>query len=222
MDLHTTLVCNKWPLVLQSGQGGHYAFLDTVSSRNASCFLRLVANLPQGQTVVEHFGGVGIFSTVVQQVLAPRSHLIFDLDADCIKQVQSAFAGNPTVYTEQSDAHQTMATIPGEVIICDFPVHTFKTHAEWPWEQMCAFHPQTLFWSDTALRRLGLHRALYSRLFGVPIVDHQDYTRAYSRYMWEHYGYSIVASAFHVYSYMRAEPVPYRDAIEFTRISKDM
>ena len=214
MDQSTTLqsttlqVLDRWPLVLRPGAGGHYQYLDTASKHNTACFLELVKDLPQGLTVVEHFGGVGMFSTIIEQVLHPRWHIIGDIDADCAAQLTELFAGDDHVSVVQVDAKETMGLVPAQLAVLDFAYATIKHHGEWPWARVVEAKPRYIVFADTALRRLGLHRALYSRLFGSPIVTHEDYVHAYSRYLWAHYGYSVVREAHHVYSYMRVEPVP--------------
>ena len=202
----TTLVCDRWPLPLKQGRGGFYAYLKTASAKNAACFLHLASDLPTGLHVVEHFGGVGQFGTIIQQAIHPRRHLIFDIDTDCVAQLKSAFAQSPNVHAGFGDAKELMGNVEADLVVLDFPMATIKHHSEWPWQRVMETHPRYIIWSDTALRRLGLHRATYTKLFGSPIHSHEDYVQAYSRFMWITYGYSITREAHHVYSYFRAEP----------------
>ncbi len=211
----TIQICDQWPLKLRAGFGGHFAYLDTASKRNAACFLSLLGGIPQGTSVVEYFGGVGIFSTIIQNVIRPTYHRAFDIDDDCVAQLQTL----DRVGASYGDAKQTMGTIDAQMVVLDFAVATAKHHDEWPWGRVCSAKPNYIVWSDTALRRLGLHRELYSRIFGTPIVSHEDYVRAYSRLLWDRYGYSVTREAHHVYSYMRAEPVPPQDSIPMVKVS---
>lgn len=236
------LICGRWPIVLQAGTGGFFEYLHTASAKNASAFLTLLCPqwdrlgpseaplgpcvLPQGLTVVEHFGGVGLFSTIIQEVLRPRMHAIFDLDPDCVDQLRSAFARKlvgldgkePLMSAMQGDAKLTMASIPGDLVVCDFPYATIKHHTDWPWDSMLAHKPMALIWSDTAARRIGLHRALYTTLFGSRVVSHEDYVRAYSTYIYDRYGYSISRCAYHVYSYLYATATP-PGPIQFVKVT---
>jgi hypothetical protein len=163
---------------------------------------------------VEYFGGVGLFSTVVREVLHPREHRAFDLDADCVAQLRTI----PGVEAAQGDAHETMGTVDAELVVLDFAYATIKHHMDWPWERVVERAPRFIVFSDTALRRLGLHRALYSKLLGSPVVSHEDYCRAYSRFLWARYGYSVTRVAYHQYSYLLLEPREHSDAIEFTKV----
>ena len=200
----TVRICNRWDLPLLKGEGGHYRYLDTASQRNAACFLELCNHMevPAVRSVVEYFGGVGIFSTIVQQLFHPSQHWAFDIDPDCVAQLQTI----PGLAATAGDAHGTMGTIEADLVVCDFAVCTLRTVNEWPLIQVTTRRPRYIVVSDTALRRLGLHRALYSRLAGVPVVSLEDYVRVYSKYMWELYGYSVTHVAHHVYSYFLLEP----------------
>lgn len=193
---------------LLPGAGGHYRYLDTVSSRNAACFLSLLDGL-QIESAVEYFGGVGIFSTIIQQVLHPSRHLVFELDADCVAQLRTIEG----LQVAQGDAHETMGSVDGDLVVLDFPVCTLRTVAEWPLERIAALHPRYIVVSDTALRRLGLHRAMYSRLAGADVVTPRDYALAYSQYMFKKIGYSTTRIASHVYSYFLLEQIPVGEPI---------
>lgn len=200
--MSTVQICDRWELPLLDGSGGHYQYLDSISKRNAACFLELVDGL-HIESAVEYFGGVGIFSTIIQQVLHPYRHSVFDLDADCVAQLRTIQG----LQVAQGDAHETMGTATGDLVVCDFPVCTLRTLPEWPLERIVALHPRYIVVSDTALRRLGLHRELYSKLSGEPVFDLDDYVKVYSESIWKRCGYSVTRVAHHLYSYFLLEPL---------------
>lgn len=197
------MVCGQWPLTLRPGSGGHYAYLHTGSQWNPRCFHTVVKGIPTGLRVREYFGGVGIFSTIIQQVLKPATHVATDLDLDCALQLGTL----PGVRGGQHDAMQADPA-KYDLVVLDFPVHTVRGHGTWPWKSYLARRPDYVVFCDTARRRLGLHRALYTSLFGERVHSHQDYADAYSRFLWRTYGYSITREAHSTYTYFRAEPVP--------------
>lgn len=199
--MNSVSICNKWELPLLDGKGGHYRYLDTASRRNAECFLELVDGL-RVASAVEYFGGVGIFSTIIQQVLHPFQHYVFDVDPDCVAQLRTIRGLQAT----HGDAHETMGTLQAELVVCDFATCTLRTVDEWPWSRVVAQRPRYIVASDTAIRRLGLHRSIYSRLASQNIHTFSDYVNAYSRHMWTRHGYSITRVAHHVYSYFLLEP----------------
>jgi hypothetical protein len=201
--MNSVLICGRWQMPLLDGKGGHYRYLDTASHRNAACFLHLIDGL-QSKSAVEYFGGVGIFSTVIQRVIHPPQHWAFDVDLDCVRQLQTIEGLQAT----DGDAHETMGTIEAELVVCDFPVATLRTIDEWPWSRVVASHPPHIVVSDTAFRRLGLHRATYSRLASQPVHTFPDYINAYSASFYAKYGYSVTRVAHHVYAYMMLEPIP--------------
>jgi hypothetical protein len=212
-----TLVCGRWPLTLSEGKGGHFSYLHTASSKNAACFLHLVAGLPTGMSIVEYFGGVGQFATIIQNVLRPSGHWIFDLDDDCVAQLKTL--DGPIV--TQGDAHVTMGVVPADLVVLDFPVYTVRVHDSWPMDRVFSDWPRYVIHSDTALRRIGLHRKLYSDTFKTPIWNQQDYMGAYSQFMWDRHGYSVTRVAYHLYSYVLLEQRP-PAGIEYTHITSDL
>lgn len=206
MKTETYMVAGKYPLALLPGlEGGHFAWLKTVSRKNPDAFQRLLVGLPRGMSVVEYFGGVGIFSTIIQQELKPRTHLAFDLDPDCARQLATI----PGVQAAQGDAKELMGRHKAQLVVLDFPGHTARSHDDWNMGAAFARKPRYVLFSDTALRRLGLHRKLYTEHFGRTIHTQADYMTAYSLFLRARYGYAITRVAHHVYSYVRAEPVEY-------------
>lgn len=197
-------ICNRWDMPLLEGEGGHYRYLDTASERNANCFLELCNQMevPAIRSVAEYFGGVGIFSTILQNLFQPTQHWAFDIDPDCVRQLTTI----PGVAAAAGDAKDTMGSLETDLVVCDFAVCTLRTLGEWPMARVAAHKPRYIVVSDTALRRLGLHRALYSRHAGEPVVSFEDYVRVYSKHMWQTHGYSITHVAHHVYSYFLLEP----------------
>src|SRR4051812_23189411 len=107
------LVGGRWPLPLLPGTGGHYAYLETASKKNEQCFLHLTRDFAtDGElSAVEYFGGVGIFSTIIQNRFQPWEHYIYDNDPDCVRQLQSAFHGRGNVLVQHGDARQKMGSV---------------------------------------------------------------------------------------------------------------
>ena len=185
------LVCGKWPLKLLEGKaGGYFQWRDTVASRrNSECLLELVTGLPEGMSVAEHFGGVGEASTVFQNVLKPRSHWVSDIDDDCVLQLRTNLP--PGITVVKGDAKETMGTVEAEFISLDFAYYTAKYHDDYPWQKVFDQKPKYVEFADGVKRRIGLHRHIYSALFGEDVWDYADYTAAYSRYMSRRHGYHI-------------------------------
>ena len=200
-------VCGRWPLsILPNKTGGHFSwYLTGGSSPNADCILELIEGLPTGMSVAEHFGGIGEASTVFQNILKPSSHWVSDIDPDCVEQLRAALPSH--IVVNQGDAKEMMKRVTANYVALDFAYYTIREHDKWPWAEMFAMRPKYVQFADSAKRRIGLHRGINSRVFGEPIIDYEDYTRAYSDYMARHYGYRIVKTVSQTYSYHLLEPV---------------
>jgi hypothetical protein len=200
------LVGGRWPLSLLDGAGGHFAHINRESSTwNEWCFMHIIRDLPTGKRVVEYFGGVGIFATIVQECLKPSAHVIYDLDPDCARQLAWAFAGRAAV--AQGDACEFMGQTDADIVVLDFPTSNVRFfERDWPIKRLMKRKPRYLIWSDTALRRIGWHRHLYTEFHGQPVVTYDDYIRCFNVLMWKHYRYTITRVVRHMHAYYLAEP----------------
>jgi hypothetical protein len=204
------LVGGRWPLPLvEGGAGGHFAHIDREASKmNEACFMHIIRDFPQGLSVVEYFGGVGIFATIVQETLRPSAHTIYDIDPDCVRQLHSAFDGRATVGI--GDAKELMGTVDADMVVLDFPTMNVRFfERDWPVAKVMQRPkaPKYLIWSDTALRRIGWFRHLYSDFFNEPVVSYGDYIRCFNKLLWSHYRYTITRVSRHMHAYYLAQPM---------------
>ena len=198
-------VCGKYPLALQPFKGStnhsYFKYLQH-ADKNSRCTEYLIKDLPKGLSVIEHFGGVGMTGVMIQTLLEPSSHKIFDIDPDCVSQLQSVF-GDKAAY---GDAKELMGTMYADLITLDFPNMTANHHHEWPLDRVFAIGPKYIVMCDIAKQRIGLHRDLWSRIFGKPIFDNEDYMNALSERWSKQYGYAIRKVAAHAYSFLLLTP----------------
>lgn len=208
-------VCGKWPLAIAPGNTGFFAHLGN-AQKNAACFERVIEGLPTGLRVAEHFGGVGVGSTVIQNVLKPREHHIFDIEEDCLRQLRATFEGLPGVTVAHGDALQIGGLVEADIYVLDHPYHTVRHHDEWEpmWRRIFDRSPVAVVWPDAACRRLHLHRHLYADLLKYT-NDNRAYIWSYSRWLYGRYGYSLRRAAWHAYTYVVAvEGPPVDDKLE--------
>lgn len=212
-------VCEKWQLPLLEGEivklpagdKGYYEYINErpkETGKNALCVEDLLRRLPVGLTVAEHFGGVGVFATVIEGVLKPQSHFIGDIEDNCLKQLTQAFSKTAGVHVELSDARESLGRIKADIYVLDFPFMTIKRYPEWE-EQITAMfkkEPRAVLWMDGAGRYLHFHKERYGEIFGGDVDDIEDYTYGVSMYVHERHGYSITACSYqHACSYFLFE-----------------
>jgi hypothetical protein len=219
------LVCEKWRLPVMPGKAaivpgedkrvlGYYEYINAKShevGRNAFCIEFLLNRLPKGLAVVEAFGGVGVFATIVQNVIKPSFHLIMDLDDDCYHQLQNAF--NPdevnNILVEQADARLVMTQVAADLYLLDFPFFTMVQYSKWKdeWDAIVAHQPKAIVWMDGASKYLHLHTELYSKVSEFPISDHTTYIQGVRKFILERHNYTVTACAFSTGCYyFLAEP----------------
>lgn len=234
MTIHTALVCGKWKLPVLEGKaemviGGarsYYAFINGRSKeigRNVQCIEDLITHLPPGiETVIEPFGGIGGFTTVIQQTIHPKLHTIFEINDDCLAQLKNGFDSNPTIVIRNEDSREIFGTIPADLYVLDIPSpSTLKSYPKWEkqWKQVISNQPKAIIWHDSASRYLHLHFETYSREAKHTITDHESYGVAMSKFMQERHGYSVHAMTYSQSAhYFLSRPGPPPEAIVYKRI----
>jgi hypothetical protein len=195
------LVCNQWTLKLLGGEGGYYHYVNKRAGevgRNAHCIRWLLEQLNMNvETVVEPFGGVGVFATVVQGVCSPKEHYLYDLDPDCLRQLRAAFADVPGVTVAKADATKTIGGQPADLYLLDFPSPFTALHIE-DWElqldRLFASNPGAVIWMDGASFGMHWHAHRYATALDYPVRNNRDYAKAISAYVHKHYGYAVEAA----------------------------
>lgn len=197
------LLCDKWELPLRPGLGGYYEYANGRTSevkRNARCIEFLIGALGvlRNGIVVEPFGGVGAFATVAQGALEPVGHAVYDIDPDCLAQLAAAFGGRAGMHIAYGDAQETIGRRDSGLTILDFPFYTASRHVHWEaaWKRLLLQRDTgAVIWMDGASKYLHLHAQRYADMLGYPITAgperFRQYAEATSRFMYQHYGYSI-------------------------------
>lgn len=193
------LVCDRWPLKLTGGKGGYYEYVNDRAGevgRNAHCIYWLLEQLqPQARTVSEPFGGVGVFATVIQGFCQPEEHRIYDIDADCLRQLEQAFAGRPGVSVQKGNAWDTIGE-PADFHMLDFPFFTALHFDEWrpQLNRLFATKPELVIWMDGASFGMHWHAQRYAKLLEWPVRDNFSYACAISERVQREYGYAVQAA----------------------------
>lgn len=214
-------VCGKYPLELIPMNEGEaltqHSYMRYIKNaeKNSRCFEQLMIGLPEGMSVVEHFGGLGMTGVIIDTLLVPKSHKVYDIDPYCIRQLKSLYGDD----AQYGDAKELMGKTPAELITLDFPNLNANHYHEWPMKELFAQEPKYVTVADIAKQRIGLHVDLYTRLFGRKISNNEDYIQALSERWFNDFGYSIRKVAFHIHSFLLVTPgAP--GAIEFWKLEK--
>jgi hypothetical protein len=211
MGTRTALVCGKWRLPITTGGPrpasmkahalkGYHQFISGRSREtglNALGIEWLCGMLPTGGTVCEPFGGVGVFATVIQGVLRPSRHIMYDIDATCLDQLKRAFGDRPGTEIRYGDATIMMGQDRADAYVIDFPYFTIKQYWSWDphWSLMTFRKPHGIIWLDGSARYLHVNARTYGADFGRTIEDADTYIQAMNDFMRDRHGYGIAAVA---------------------------
>lgn len=198
------LICQQWTLPLLSG-------LTAYTCETERSYLRYVwAKAPQvsakcwatewllrdvvAESVCEYFAGAGITATIMKHVCGAHQFTLVEKSAACVQQLTYAF---PEQRVVQGDARK-VAGCAADVAVLDFPRFTItQAQGRWrtPLKAIFDTVPKAVLITDTSLSYFSVHRQLYSAKLGMACETHEDYCRAYSRWLYEETGYSVMRVA---------------------------
>ena len=200
------LICQQWTLPLLGGLSAYtreteQSYLRYVWAKapqvSAKCWA--TAWLMQGvtaQSACEYFAGAGITATIIQNLCGVRELTLVEKSEDCLRQLAYAFPGQRIV---QSDARKfSTAQQKADLAVLDFPRFTItQAQGRWrlPLKAIFETAPMAAVITDTSLSYFPVHRQLYSGKLGMALATHEDYCRAYSRWLYEETGYSVTRVA---------------------------
>jgi len=206
----TATICGKWALPFyvpvhaeDSVAKTQRSYLHYVQKHRslvaAKCLATqwILESLPSGLQVREYFGGAGVVSTIVHELLNPIKHCASDRDARCVEQL-SGLLGAENAW--QENAREGMCELyPYDLKILDFPSFTvlrIEKHWHAQWEAVFVTQPTAVIFTDTACSYLPVHRKTYEAFFHAPITDKRSYTQAFSQFLMTTRRYSIQRAAY--------------------------
>ena len=210
------LILDKYPFELIPGEGrdmegGGVSYYDYINKRptetgkNVQCVAWLMRDLPQGLSVWEPFGGVGIFATAIQEILKPRAHIIHEIDETCLTQLEHALL-KYSVAIDRKDATKILGTQYADVFVCDFPLFSFLRYMNkrrWEAEllRMTTQRPKAIVMTDGSSCRYHLQWKNYTKVN--PKIDNtrESYVYELSKLFHSRYDYSIAECAYHANSF---------------------
>lgn len=171
-------------------------------SRFTWCYnniIQYVANSGEEiNTVVEYFGGLGRTATIVQYLVHPDKHILYDYNTGCYNHLTELFRDNPRVKVIYADSLNLPEYLNAEFIIYDCPKFTIQAfyddnrkHKIDTLAKIFKNKPKFVTVTDTALGYLHFHKENWSKLVNKPIETSNDYISAISSEFSERFGYYI-------------------------------
>ena len=149
------------------------------------------------KSVVEFFGGVGIGTAIIQKVLRPESHIVYEIDDVCINHLKNqAFADRITV--EMRDAKEAMLDSTADLMYLDFFSFSAYRLKDWRRQLDAVFfsEPTAVEITDTSIARLPLQKERYAKALGRTFDGREDYAMAFSDKITREYGYKLAYYAY--------------------------
>jgi len=188
-------------------------------TRQAACLERIITGLPQLGTAVEFFGGIGMCSIMIHEILQPTRHLIYDIDPFCARHLKhltrnwkgvEVRQGNvfdaPLSKFEQAqffsfDFNQfTIMDLNGRLAVID------KLSAV-----ITSVRPRYVQITDSAVNKLHLNLERYGSIAGMKMTNIQDYIQGFSGLAYRRWKYSATRAYYHFgASYILLEPGRHR------------
>lgn len=187
------MVCNKWELPLTDGKTGYFEWIKRPQAgKMALCKEAIISGIKIPiNSVTECFGGIGVSTTIIQNLVNPSRHRVYELDEDCYWQLNAAF---PNCEVLLGDAIELLKQEEDtELFMLDFEYYTVN-HKQWDplWDAIYTKQPLGVIWLDTAAHYMHLHKKLYGSILDYEIEKTSDYYDGFSRMIHKKYGYSIV------------------------------
>jgi hypothetical protein len=208
----SALICDKWelPLYVQIEDEGarnksSRSYLHYIHSHaemvSAKCLATewLFADVERGLSVIEYFGGAGVVSCIVKNMIQPARHIAIDRDERCVCQLKGLLGEENA---REGNARKEMLALIEyfDMHVLDFPKFTALTATQAYSNQLAKIfstNPRYVVITDTACSYLGVHKRLYRDVLGSgPIANPREYTLSFSQFLMARYGYSVRKAAY--------------------------
>ena len=202
------------PQKMPDGDYSYYQYLNKrwqETGKNVLCQEFLLKEYAGVSVIQEPFGGCGVFSVALQNILQPKHHFIGELDNDCIAQLHHCMSDYPNTTVRKEDAHKTLGVEPADIYVCDFPFFTLIQHINGKWleemKRMISHKPKAIIITDgSSCRWHFTARNLISRGYKVN-NNRESYASVFSEHFEKNYGYKVTAMAYHgTCFYIKIEP----------------
>tara|TARA_R100000808_G_C2153219_1_gene163265 strand:- start:2113 stop:2868 length:756 start_codon:yes stop_codon:yes gene_type:complete len=203
------------PKQMPDGDYSYYQYLNKrwqETGKNVLCQQFLLSeHAGQEIKVDEPFGGCGVFSVAIQEMLKPAKHVIGELDLECLHQLHYCTREYKNVEINHSDAHLTLGLEPADIYVCDFPHFTLIKYLNGHWKQemerMISHKPRAIIITDgSSCRWHFMVKHLKGRGFAAG-EDRESYAKCFSAFFQNRYGYRVTAMAYHgTCFYIKIEP----------------
>lgn len=152
-------------------------------------------------TCIEYFAGVGIMTTIIQNMLNISKSIVAERDENCYKQLLLNSWKAPTVAYHKDAKDFLLEPDSSDLKFLDFPNSSIlQINKIWSegFNKAFSTKPKMVMWTDTSVTYpMAIHGAKYSKEFGgLPVTSKEEYVDSMSKWLYNKFGYSIIRAAF--------------------------
>lgn len=146
----------------------------------------------------EYFAGVGVMSTIIFNKFKVNKSLLSEKDPECVYHLRK---NNWTTHHEDAKDSLLEECNDYDLKFLDFP-NSSIIHIQTTWskgfEAAFSSKPELVMWTDTSVTYpISIHGQKYAKRLGVESLGSKDeYIKAYSKWLYNNYGYSIRKAAY--------------------------
>tara|TARA_R100000322_G_scaffold139084_1_gene94869 strand:+ start:496 stop:1224 length:729 start_codon:yes stop_codon:yes gene_type:complete len=183
----------------------HWSHVQVHIAAQFYCLKKLDEENIKVESVTEYFGGSGFGSALIQNVLKPEHHVIYDLDDECVEHLEA----QPILKSTQISKGDAKETMLGkkhfDLRYADFwRMSAYKLLGEW--KQQCdslfSNNAKAVYMADTSIWSIYLQKQLFENALGCKIESKKEYLNGYSKKIWDTYGYRMSFGAYRDFAAM--------------------
>jgi hypothetical protein len=150
---------------------------------------------------IEYFAGVGIMTTIIQNMFNISKCIVAERDLECYNQLRLNNWKAPTTSVHKDAKDFLVEENDFDLKFLDFP-NSSILHLNKVWKdgfyKAFSTKPKLVMWTDTSVTYpMSIHGAKYSKQFGgLPVTSKEEYVDSMSKWVYNTFGYSISRAAF--------------------------
>jgi hypothetical protein len=209
-------ICNEWDLPfnidvksedsvsLHNRSYIHYAaqHTDLVAAKcwATKWLLKSVIQPDENYSVREYMAGIGVQTLLIQKLFKISKHNVGELDAGCVEHLLSTRWDCP-ITVDLEDAQKALEkNDESDLKFLDLPNSSIlQITTKWKngFDKMFESNPKLVVWTDTSVTYpMTIHGKKYGEILSAQVNDKYDYVNAYSNWLYNRFGYSIIRAAF--------------------------
>jgi len=195
-------------------------------NRHLYAFRDIAKDIEKGGKVIEFFGGSGFQTMIIQKIIQPNQHLVYDISEICVEHMKRMFPGQ-FVDVRRADSFERFKIDKCDTAICDFNTFTAlrlvdDRKVESSLKKLLEREQlKYVTITDSSKTKMHLNNKVYQKWLDYEIENFVDYCKGFSRYLFKEFGFSVKKVNYHYGAsilFLQRAPVP-ENEIQFQDFS---